>query len=88
MQGESLRLDDEHERMAQHINDDFEHLYPTLLSFYAQTIDTLKCADAIKQLRQQYYETTGVLAHEPAPDYLVRVTIKQFWNKLNRILIY
>ena len=87
LQGEQLRLDDEHQEMARHIYDDFVHLYQTLLMFYAQTIDTLKCADAIKRLRQQHYEATGIMAHEPDSDYPVRTTIKAFWNKLNRLLI-
>ena len=87
MHGESLRLDDEHEQMAQNIYDDFTHLYPTLLSLYTRTIGTLKCANAIKQLRQQYYEATGVVAHEPEFDASGRTTIKAFWNKLNKLLI-
>ena len=87
MQGEQLRLDDEHQEMAQHIYDDFVHLYQTLLMYYAQTIDTLKCADAIKRLRQQHYEATGIMAHEPDSDYPARTTVKAFWNKLNRLLI-
>ena len=87
MQGEQLRLDDEHQEMAQHIYDDFVHLYQTLLMYYAQTIDTLKCADAIKRLRQQHYEATGIMAHEPDSDYPVRTNVKAFWNKLNRLLI-
>ena len=87
LQGEQLRLDDEHQEMAQHIYDDFVHLYQTLLMYYAQTIDTLKCANAIKRLRQQHYEATGIMAHEPDSDYPVRTTIKAFWNKLNRLLI-
>ena len=87
MQGEQLRLDDEHQEMAQHIYDDFVHLYQTLLMYYAQTIDSLKCADAIKRLRQQHYEATGIMAHEPDSDYPVRPTVKAFWNKLTRLLI-
>ena len=87
LQGEQLRLDDEHQEMARHIYDDFVHLYQTLLMFYAQTIDTLKCADAIKRLRQQHYEATGIMAHEPDSDYPVRTTINAFWNKLNHLLI-
>ena len=87
MQGEQLRLDDEHQEMAQHIYDDFVHLYQTLLMYYAQTIDTLKCADAIKRLRQQHYEATGIMAHEPDSDYPARTNVKAFWNKLNRLLI-
>jgi hypothetical protein len=87
IQGESLRLDDEHQQMSQRIYDDFTHLYPTLLSLYIQTIDTLKCADAVRQLRQQYYEATGVMAHEPDSNNPARTTIKAFWNKLNHLLI-
>ena len=87
IQGEQLHLDDEHQEMAQHIYDGFVHLSPTLLMYYAQTIDTLKCADAIKLLRQQHYEATGVMAHEPDSDYPVRTTINAFWNKLNCLLI-
>jgi len=37
--------------MAQHIYDDFVHLYQTLLMYYAQTIDTLKCAEEEVQQR-------------------------------------
>ena len=86
--GECLRLDDEHQLMAHRICDDFIHLYPTLLTYYNQTIDTLKCADAIRQLRQDYYEATGIMAHESEFDYPGRITIKAFWNKLNRMLVY
>jgi 3-methyladenine DNA glycosylase AlkD len=86
-QGERLRLDAEHQQMAQHIYDDFVHLYPTLLAYYTQIIDTLKCADAIKHLRQKYYEATGLMAHEPDSNDLTPTTIKAFWNKLNRLLI-
>ena len=87
LKGENLRLDDEHQQIAQQICDDFSHLYPTLLAYYTQTIDTLKCADAIKQLRQEHYEATGLMAHEPTPDDYTQITIKAFWNKLNRLLI-
>ena len=88
-QGERLRLDDRHQQMAQRLNDDFTHLYPTLLAYYNETIDTLKCADAIRQLRQRHYEETGIMAHEPSPDEgPIRTTITIFWNKLNRLLSY
>ena len=87
LKGENLRLDDEHQQMALQISDDFSHLYPTLLAYYTQTIDTLKCADAIKQLRQEHYETTGLMAHEPTSDDYTQITIKAFWNKLYRLLI-
>ena len=89
LQGEHLRLDDRHQQMAQRLNDDFTHLYPTLLAYYDKTIDTLKCADAIRQLRQRHYEETGIMAHEPSPDEgPIRATITAFWNKLNHMLIY
>ena len=86
--GERLRLDDEHQLMAHHICDDFIHLYPTLLTYYNQTIDTLKCADSIHRLRQEYYEATGTLVHEPDPSSRIKTTIIGFWEKLNKLLIY
>lgn len=82
LQGESLRLDEQHQQMAQHIYDDFDQLYPTLLTFYNHTIGTLKCADDIKQLRQQYYEATGMIVHEPYSEYVNRITVRAFWNKI------
>ena len=82
------QLYDEHQQMAQRIYDGFEHLYPILLACYAHTIDSLKCAEAIKQLRQQHYEATGVMAHEPESDDADRITIKVFWNKLNMMLSF
>ena len=88
LHGECLRLDDVHQQMADHINNDFTHLYPTLLTYYTQTIGTLKCADAIHQLRQEYYEVTGTMAHEPEPSTSVLTTPTGFWEKLNRALIY
>ena len=87
LQGDDLRLDEEHQQIAQRICDDFCHLYPILLKYYTQTIDTLKCADAIKQLRQEYYKATGILAHEPTANDNSQIAIKSFWNKLNRLLI-
>ena len=64
-----------------------EHLYPILLACYAHTIDSLKCAEVIKQLRRQHYEATGIMAHEPDSDDSTHTTIKAFWNKLNKMLI-
>ena len=87
LQGENIRLDDQHQRMARQINDDFMDLYPTLLGYYGQAIDTLDCSDAIKQLRQEYYLATGDMMHESAPAYSTTITIEAFWNKLNRFLI-
>ena len=88
LRGEELRLDEEHQQMAQRIYDDFEHLYPTLLMYYTQTVNTLKCAENIKKLRLQHYEATGIMAHEPDSDDSTNTTIKAFWNKLNKMLIY
>jgi 3-methyladenine DNA glycosylase AlkD len=88
LQGEELRLDEHYQQMAQRINDDFDRLYTTLLTYYNQTIDTLKCAENIKQLRRQYYEATGIMAHEPEFESPGRITVKAFWNKLNRMLIF
>ena len=87
LRGESLPLDDAHLQMARHINDDFSNLYPTLSVYYDQIIDTLPCAAAIRQLRQQHRETTGHTLHEPTASYFARLTVKGFWCKLNRWLI-
>ena len=88
LRGETLRLDGEHRQMAQRIYDDFEHLYPILLACYAHSIDSLKCAENIKKLRLQHYEATGIMAHEPDLNDSTNTTIKAFWNKLNKLLIY
>ena len=88
LRGESLRLDEQHQQMAQCIYGDFEHLYPTLLMYYTQTVNTLKCAENIKKLRLQHYEATGIMAHEPDLNDSTNTTIKAFWNKLNKLLIY
>ena len=87
LDGECFRLDDKHQQMAQRINDDFTHLYPTLLGYYGQAIDSLTCSEAVKQLRQEYYLTTGNMMHEPEPSYVTTLSIEAFWNKLNRFLI-
>ena len=86
--GEQLRLDSEHQQMTQRLYNDFAHLYPILLTYYNQTIDTLKCANAIRQLRHEYYEATGMMLHEPESYGPINITITGFWDKLNRMLIY
>ena len=86
-QDESLHLDDKHQQMAQHINDDFMQLYPTLLGYYNQAIDKLNCAETIKQLRRNHHYTTGNIMHEPESFYSATLSIKAFWNKLNKFLI-
>ena len=87
LQGKPFCLDEKHQQMAQRINEDFNHLYPTLLDYYCQAIDSLPCADAVKQLRQNHYHTTGDMMHEAAPSYTKTITIAAFWNKLNRFLV-
>ena len=86
LQGQRLELDEEHQKMAQTINDDFLNLYPTLLVYYDQIVDTLGCADAIIALRQEYLEETGIMMHEAEAEYSVPVTIEYFWNKLEMFL--
>ena len=88
MNDEQLVLDTEHQQMARHIYNDFTHLYPTLLSYYTQTIDSLECADAIRRLRQEYYEVTGTMAHEPELSCSIVITVAGFWEKMNRMLVY
>ena len=87
LRGESPHLDEKHQQMAKRINDDFLHLYPTLLGYYSQSIDLLPCADAVKQLRQNHYLTTGDMMHEAESSYSTTITITAFWNKINRFLI-
>jgi hypothetical protein len=86
LQGKPFCLDEKHQQMAQRINEDFVHLYPTLLGYYCQAIDALPCADAIKQLRQNHYLTTGNMMHESEPLYST-LSVEAFWNMLNRFLI-
>ena len=86
LRGEHLQLDEKHQQMARRIYDDFLHLYPTLLGYYSQTIDQLPCADAIKQLRQNHYLTSGNMMHEAEPHYST-LSVEAFWNMLNRFLI-
>ena len=87
LQGEKLTLDDPHQQMAQRIHDDFAHLYPTLMLYYGQTLDTLNRADAVKQLRQEYLAATGTLLHEPELPYALAPSISSFWTRLERFLV-
>jgi len=84
LKGETLRLDDEHQQMADNINRDFVHLYPTIFRIYIECIDTLKTSTAVKHLRQQYLEERGLAVHEPDSDSSNHVSIPAFWEKLNR----
>ena len=83
LNGETVRLDDEHQQMADYINRDFIHLYPTLFRIYLECIDTLKTSTAVKDLRKQYLEERGYAVHEPNADSPIRVRIPAFWEKLN-----
>ena len=87
LRGEHFQLDEKHQQMAKRIYDDFLHLYPTLLGYYCQAIDSLPCADAVKQLRQNHCLTTGDMMHEAEPFYSTTISIAAFWNKLNKFLI-
>jgi hypothetical protein len=87
LHGESLPLDAEHQVVAHRINDDFDHLYPTLFNLYTQSISTLEREAAVNSLRQQYLDKRGIAVHEPNPLCSVRVSINSFWNSLNRWLI-
>ena len=82
LQGESLRLDGPHRMMSQHINEDFLHLYPTLLYYYTQSINTLDPdrAAAINHLHQSHLDTTGDLLHEPTAPYARRYSKAALWN--------
>lgn len=82
----SLRAEKEGQ-MAACINDDFDHLYPTLMRYYGQTLETLNNADAIKHLRQEYYDATCQMLHEPQATYSLTPSIPAFWNNLNSFLI-
>ncbi|MBQ8155776.1 MAG: DNA alkylation repair protein [Prevotella sp.] len=87
LRGEHLRLDADHQQMAGHICDDFTHLYPTLISYYNQSINSLKCAESINQLRQEYYRSTGNMLHEPSPNSPISISISALWEKFNLMLI-
>ena len=86
LQGQPLPLDEQHQAMAQSINDDFLNLYPTLLYYYNQVVEALHCADAVKNLRQEYFKETGNMLHEDQADYSVPVTVRYFWNRMERFI--
>ena len=73
--------------MAQRINDDFTHLYPTLMLYYGQTLDTLNQAEAVKQLRQEFLAATGNMLHEAETLYAIAPSIASFWTRLSRFLV-
>jgi hypothetical protein len=87
LNGESLRLDNEHELLAKRIDNDFPNLYPILFNCYIRCIDTLKTSAAVKELRSQYIEERGFVVHEPSIPEYSRISIARFWVKLHRWLI-
>ena len=86
LRGSNLPLDPPHRLMAQRINDDFIHLYPTLLAFYSQTLDSLSTAQAIRLLRQQHTDPSGNQLHEPDTPYVLTHTIATLWNLIDEYL--
>lgn len=87
LRNDMLPLDDLHRQMAQHINSDFTHLYPTIGRYYVLSIDDLKCANAVKRLRQEYYEATGQMLHESESVYSLAPKISAFWTRLSKFLM-
>lgn len=86
LRNDLLPLDERHRQMAQHINDDFTDLYPTIGKYYVLAIDELMYADAVKRLRQEYYESTGRMLHEPEAVYSIAPSIAVFWMQLSGFL--
>lgn len=88
LKGAPLRLDCPHQEMAQRINEDFLNLYPILLSYYNQCVNSLDpdLAAAVNRLRQNHLNSTGNLLHEPAASYERRYSKAALWNLLERFL--
>ena len=80
----SLSLDPDHQSMAQHLGDHFDHLYPTLLHYYTLSLDALPTAAAVRRLRENFYDTTGLMLHEPATLYAF--TPQAFWHRFTSFL--
>lgn len=88
LKGDPLNLDGQHRQMAQRINDDFLHLYPTLLYYYEQSIAALPPdrADAVNHLRQDHFVATGNLLHEPETPYTATLSKTALWNMVERVI--
>jgi hypothetical protein len=86
--GGPLHLDELHQQMAQRINEDFLHLYPTLLYYYTQSISTLDpdSADAVRRLRQNHTDSSGSLLHDPVLPYKTEFSKTALWNLVERFL--
>lgn len=88
LQGKPIHLNEPHRQMAQRINEDFLHLYPTLLYYYTLSINSLDPdrADAVKRLREYHLAKTGDLFHEPAVSYGAKYSKAVLWNLMERFL--
>ena len=84
--GGDITLDDPHRQMAQQINEDFSRLYQTLMMYYGQSIDNLSNAAAVRQLRQEYCNITGLMLHEQKSPYHIATNITTFWLRLTEFL--
>ena len=86
LQGHPLPLDEAHRAMAQRLYDDFLHLYPTLMTYYLQSIDSLRSADEVRRLRQEYLDATGKELHEDETSYSFSLTITSLWDRIDALL--
>lgn len=57
--GGYIQIDDYHKTMAEHINNDFDSLYPTLIRYYNITLQSQEQVSSITSLRNKYYQETG-----------------------------
>ncbi len=71
--------------MAEHINNDFDSLYPTLIRYYNITLQSQEQVSSITSLRNKYYQETGFMLHEDIAPY-GKLTINGFRYKLNKLL--
>lgn len=78
--GETLRLNEENKKVAIQLNQDFDNLYPILMSCYVDVLHTLKQRDTIQTLRLSNIKADGTLLHEP--EYTAKVGIRAFWSRL------
>lgn len=83
--GEHLHLDDYHKSMAEQINNDFDSLYPTLIRYYSNSLESQEQMTSIMLLRNKYYLENGNMLYENIASY-GKLTISGFWYKLNKLL--
>ena len=80
--GGYIQLDDYHKTMAEHINNDFDSLYSTLIRYYNITLQSQEQVLYITSLRNKYYQETGFMLHEDIAPY-GSLSIYGFYYKLN-----